>query len=119
MNDHPQLKLDLKVGAPVGAVPRRWYLAINNILKYLVVRNGRLIVSGDKWVIECGGGSFSGRAYTPGGILTEGLTTSTKPWVKYSLSTGIITEEVGPPAEPWGNDESWRKKSDLSGAAYF
>lgn len=63
--------------------------------------------------------SFPGIAYTPAGVLTSGLNDSSKPWVKYDLSTGAITEEIGPPSEPWGANEIWRKKSDFSGAIYF
>jgi len=66
-----------------------------------------------------GGGAFNGMAYTPAGRLYDDLNESEKPWVKYDLSTGIITEEVGPPASPWGVNETWRKKSDASGSIYF
>jgi hypothetical protein len=76
------------------------------------------------WVIyvpKGGGGSavFNGKAYTPEGIVYDGLTDAAKPWIKYDLSTGQITEEVGPPAEPWGSNETWRYKADVAGAIYF
>lgn len=63
--------------------------------------------------------NFSGDAYDPAGNKTTGLTDATKPWVKYDLSSGQITEETGPPSEPWGANETWRKKSDFTGSIYF
>ena len=66
-----------------------------------------------------GGGTFNGEAYTPSGLVVEGLDDNTKPWVRYNLATNAITEETGPPASPWGSNESWRKKSDFAGAIYF
>ena len=69
-----------------------------------------------------GGGSvptFNGKAYDPAGNITENLTDASKPWVKYDIATGIITQEIGPPASPWGANETWRKKSDFTGSIYF
>jgi hypothetical protein len=57
MQVHPQLNLTIAPGAPASAVPRKWYLYINNVLKFLTVRNGKLIVKDDKWTLECGGGA--------------------------------------------------------------
>lgn len=83
-------------------------------------------VSGDARFVQTAGGQalhigmrFNGTAYTPGGVIHTGLTDTSKPWLKYDLSTGEITEQVGPPSEPWGANEVWRKKSDFSGAVYF
>ena len=56
MQIHPELNLTIAPGAPASAVPRKWYLYINNVLKFLTVRNGKLIVKDDKWTLECGGG---------------------------------------------------------------
>lgn len=66
-----------------------------------------------------GGGAFNGTAYRPDGRIVTGLTSASKPWLKMNLSNNVITEEVGPPSQPWGADETWRKKSDFSGAIYF
>ena len=66
-----------------------------------------------------GGGAFNGVAYRPDGTFEEKLDDPEQPWVRYKLSTNEITEEVGPPASPWGVDETWRKKSDFAGAIYF
>jgi hypothetical protein len=103
-----------------GITLRSMRMAVE-FVKHLTVRNGKLLRSGNRFTLECGGGggSFNGMAYTPAGRLYEDLTDTTKLYVKYDLSTGIITEEVGPPAEPWGVNETWRKKSDFSGSIYF
>lgn len=74
------------------------------------------------WVIRIPRGGqrrFNGEAYAPDGRLYENLNDESKPWLKYNLSSGEITEETGPPARPWGSNESWRKKIDIAGAAYF
>ena len=120
-NSH-SLNMNVRSGSPSAAIPAATLQYINDVLKYLDIKNGQLIVAGNRWTIECGAGAngaFNGKAYTPAGVLYDGLTTATKLWVKYDLSTGIITEEVGPPAEPWGANESWRKKSDFAGSIYF
>ena len=51
----PDLKMRLKAGSPVAAISRSTLQYINDVLKYLTIRNGRLHVSGNRWVIECGG----------------------------------------------------------------
>jgi len=67
-----------------------------------------------------GGIVFNGDAYDRAGNKTESLNSdSDKPWIKYSLSTGVFTEETGPPSEPWGNSEVWRKKTDIHGSLYL
>ena len=67
-----------------------------------------------------GGRGFSGTAYDRAGNKTTGLSSDTaKPWVKYDLSTGAFTEQVGPPSTPWGNNEVWRNKSDIHGSLYL
>jgi hypothetical protein len=75
------------------------------------------------YIPQGGGGGgiavFNGRAFDPAGNLTDGLTDASKPWVLYRLDTGAITEQEGPPASPWGANETWRKKSDVAGAIYF
>jgi hypothetical protein len=116
---------------PINQVPHTWFNMVSNILNNLRITDeyandtGRVIreSSGRAWRIEAagggGGGRFNGMAYTPAGRLYDDLNESEKPWVKYDLSTGVITEEVGPPASPWGVNETWRKKSDASGSIYF
>jgi hypothetical protein len=115
--------MQLKPGAPVSAIPRRVIQYMHDAIKYLTVTNGRLFISGNRITIECGGGgsvpTFNGKAYDPAGNITENLTDASKPWVKYDIATGIITQEIGPPASPWGANETWRKKSDFTGSIYF
>lgn len=66
------------------------------------------------------GRGFNGVAYDRAGNSTSGLNSDgTKSWVKYDLSTGIFSEEVGPPSEPWGNNEIFRHKSDIHGSLYL
>lgn len=48
-----QLQLNINQGAPATAVPRSWFLFVNNVLKYLTIRNGKLLTNNDKWTIEC------------------------------------------------------------------
>ena len=87
-----------------------------------VVQGGDVFVDKDRIEFRVrggGGGAFNGQAYTPAGAFYEDLTDAEKPWLKYDLSTGAITEEVGPPSDPWPANESWRKKGDFKGAIYF
>lgn len=53
MQHQRQLLLSINPGAPVSSVPRSWFQFVNNVLRFLEVRNGRLIANNDKWVIEC------------------------------------------------------------------
>ncbi|MDB4403270.1 hypothetical protein N9204_00380 [bacterium] len=62
---------------------------------------------------------FSGIALDPAGNRTTGLTDATKPWLRYDKAGPTITEQTGPPAEPWGNQYAWRRKVDFAGFAYF
>jgi len=108
---------------PNDRIPVSWAQKVENFIStFRVLSGGQFIFDGRNAVLQCfgsAGGSFNGKAYTPAGRLYEDLTDTTKLYVKYDLSTGIITEEVGPPAEPWGVNETWRKKSDFSGSIYF
>jgi hypothetical protein len=51
MQTNRELDLRLNPGGPASAVPRQWFLFVNNVLRYLKVRNGRLDVQGNKWTI--------------------------------------------------------------------
>ena len=58
---------------------------------------------------------FSGTAYVAG-QRTTGLTSDdNKPWVKCDLSTGVATEETGPPTIPFPDGEEWFEKANTSG----
>jgi len=54
MQQHSQLNLQLKPGSPASAVPRKWFMFINNVLRYLTIQNGTLIANNDKWTLVCG-----------------------------------------------------------------
>jgi hypothetical protein len=61
MQPQSQLNLQLKPGSPASAVPRKWFMFINNVLRFLTVQNGTLIANNDKWTLVCGGaGVWSG-----------------------------------------------------------
>jgi hypothetical protein len=53
MQTNRQLDLRVVPGAPASAIPRTWFLFVNNVLRYLKVKNGRLDVRGDRWTIIC------------------------------------------------------------------
>lgn len=56
MSNAPQLDLmKIKPGAPASAISRTGIQYINDVLRDLVVRNGRLLINGSRWTIECGG----------------------------------------------------------------
>lgn len=55
MQGQTQLSIDPQVGKAVSQIPTGWFKYVNNVLKYLKVRNGRLIIDNDRWTIECGG----------------------------------------------------------------
>jgi hypothetical protein len=95
--------------------------ALNN-LRFLTGGIARVTASGITLEAFGGGGGrgFNGDAYDRAGNLTENLNSdSDKPWIKYLLNTGVFTEETGPPSEPWGNAEVWRKKTDIHGSLYL
>jgi hypothetical protein len=99
----------------------RWAQKVENfITSFRVLSGGHFVFDGRNAVLQVfTSSSFTGQAYTPAGVLYDNLTDTSLPWVKYDLSAGVITQEAGPPSEPWGANESWRKKSDFAGAIYF
>ena len=60
MQQHSQLNMQLKPGSPASAVPRKWFMFINNVLRFLTVQNGTLIANNDKWTLVCSGNVWSG-----------------------------------------------------------
>jgi hypothetical protein len=108
MQTQRELNLKLKPGGPASAVPRSWFLFVNNVLKFLVVRNGRLIAQQDKWTIVCEPPptlSWSGRVFFGGELVdvpdveidsNTGLP-NFEDWkhthVKINLRTGLVTGE--------------------------
>jgi hypothetical protein len=71
MQNNRELDLRLNPGGPASAVPRQWFLFVNNVLRYLKVRNGRLDVQGNKWTIICEPPplSWSGRVFFGGELV--------------------------------------------------
>lgn len=57
MQHDNHLNINIRPGAPASAVPRGWFMFVNNVLRYLNIVNGRIIADGDKWTIVCGGGT--------------------------------------------------------------
>jgi hypothetical protein len=107
MQTQKQLELEIKSGAPASAVPRSWFIFVNNVLKFLTVRNGRLITQQDKWTIVCDAPplTWSGRVFFGGELVevpdveinTETGKPDFKDWkkthVKINLRSGQVTGE--------------------------
>ena len=73
--------------------------------------NGGMVIDGSNVASP----QFSGTAYVAG-VRTTGLDSdSSKPWVKCDISTGIATEETGPPSNPFPNNEEWYEKAQTAG----
>jgi hypothetical protein len=67
MQTNKELDLQIVPGAPASAIPRKWFIFVNNVLKYLRVKNGRLDVRNDKWTIICDVNiGWSGRVFFGG-----------------------------------------------------
>ena len=58
---------------------------------------------------------FSGTAYVAGTKTTGLNNDDSKPWVKCVLSTGVASEQVGPPSDPFPEDEEWFEKANTYG----
>lgn len=95
------LDINPQPGRAISQIPTGWFKYVNNVLRFLQVRNGRLIVDNDKWTIECGGGAFaahwSGRVFFGGALvysinLSE-LAAFQNTHVKVNLRTGAVTGE--------------------------
>jgi hypothetical protein len=61
------------------------------------------------------GMGFTGTAYVVGIKTTGLLSYPDKPWIKCKLSTGVATEDTGPPPNPFPEDEEWYEKANTSG----
>ena len=67
---------------------------------------------------------FSGTAYIKGVKFTGLSNTPAKPWLHIvfdpTATPGVtVTEDAGPPPDPWGANDSWRAKADIMGALYI
>jgi hypothetical protein len=62
-------------------------------------------------------GGFSGNVWVGALRKTGYRTDPTKPWVKVILSTGAVSEELGPPSNPVADGEVWFEKSNTWGDA--
>jgi hypothetical protein len=107
MQTNKELDLQIRPGAPASAVPRQWFLFVNNVLRYLKIRNGRLDIQGNKWTIICESPPtpWSGRVFFGGELVevpdVEINTETGKPnfrnWkkthVKINLRSGQVTGE--------------------------
>lgn len=56
MQTSDKLNINPQPGKGFGQIKTEWFKYVNNVLRFLTIRNGRLIVDDDKWTIECGGG---------------------------------------------------------------
>jgi hypothetical protein len=108
MQQHSQLNLQLKPGSPASAVPRKWFMFINNVLRFLTVQNGSLIANNDKWTLVCGGNVWSGY-YWFGGEVAEADLSNLKSYFGCDLRTG----DVQFADEPTDTDNiEWRYVAD-------
>lgn len=57
MQTSDKLNINPQAGKGFGQISTEWFKYVNNVLRFLQIRNGRLIVNDDKWTIECGGGA--------------------------------------------------------------
>jgi hypothetical protein len=89
MQQHSQLNLQLKPGSPTSAVPRKWFMFINNVLRFLTVQNGTLTTVNDKWTLVCGGNVWSGY-YWFGGEVAEADLSNLKSYFGCDLRTGDV-----------------------------
>lgn len=115
-----QLELSINPGAPATAVPRSWFLFVNNVLKYLRVSNGNIIAYGDKWTIETKSARWSGRVFFGGELMSvpnitvdqDGVVDFSA-WenthVKINLRTGEVT----------GDDWDEQDTGDLNEYEYY
>ena len=79
---------------------------------------GEIRISGSSSRVTASG-TFNGQAYKPSGDLVEYMTNTNKPWVMYDIAIDSITEQIGPPPQPFPANQKWRKKADFTGAIYF
>ena len=40
---------------------------------------------------------------------------ATLPWIKVSIAAGTVSEEAGPPSNPFPQNEEWYEKANISG----
>jgi len=59
--------------------------------------------------------SFSGTAYLSGRKFTGLNSDGTKPWVKVDVAAGTVTEDAGPPSNPYPPSEEWYEKGNTVG----
>ncbi len=64
-------------------------------------------------------GGFNGEVYDRIGLVDDGLTNSSRPWLRYDLSNRTVDEVTGPPPSSWGSNHLWKLKGHCKGAAYF
>jgi hypothetical protein len=96
----PEINMRLKAGAPFSAISRSAIQLTADFVKYLTIRNGRLIRNGNRFTIECGGtgtAQWSGRVWF-GGYLVLNATgadwlarTGAREYVRVDLKTGEVT----------------------------
>lgn len=93
----PELRVDLKRGQPVSAIPRRSLQYIFDVLRYLTVKNGTITVRKNKWTIDftrAASVHWSGRVFFGGQLVYNGNPSSwVNTHVKVNLETGSVTGE--------------------------
>ena len=110
-------------GGPLAGIARQL-----NVLARIVgnIRgiDGTVVFQRRNEILIRGGGSappFSGNAWIRGKRFTGLDGTPAKKYLQITISTNPATviEQDGPPPDPWGDNDVWRKKSDISGDLYI
>lgn len=58
---------------------------------------------------------FSGRVYLAGRLFDGMNSDGTKPWVKVDVAFGNVSQEEGPPPNPFPTNEEWYEKVNTFG----
>jgi hypothetical protein len=119
MQPQSQLNLQLKPGSPASAVPRKWFMFINNVLRFLTVQNGTLIANNDKWTLVCGGNVWSGYYWFGGqvngdepGANVEPITAIAGKYFGCNLRTGQTAFADDPMSNLGIEEWEWRYVAD-------
>ena len=101
-----------------GIVSKTWLEKTGRMLNNISIEGAESSVSTRGIRIQVTPGNrFSGTAYVSGTKYTGLKSDSDKPYVKIDLTANpvTVTEETGPPADPFPDGEEWYPKATTSG----
>lgn len=101
---------------PGDRLSASWVQKVENFISsFRVLSGGQFVFDGRNAVLQCFSGGFSGVVYL-GGKKFEGLKEyPEKPYIKIDLIGNTVTEEQGPPSDPFPPGEEWYEKSKTPG----